>query len=48
MKKTKQKKNVMFKPKFEIFNNEMMRKYNYIFKSNNVKYFKYFVIKNIF
>ena len=35
-------------PKFEVFINEMMLKEYYRFKSNNVGYFKYFMIKYFF
>ena len=41
-------KKIIFKLKFKFSINKMMRKNDYKFKSNNVRYFKYFIIKNMF
>ena len=41
------RKIVTFILNFEFFINKMMRKDDYKFKSNNIKYSKYFMIKNM-
>ena len=38
---------IMFKPRFKLLANEIMRKNDYKFKSNNERYYKYFMIKKI-